>query len=63
MTKRDSHKKIDREIRKWMSLYASEYSTATEAAENCAWGLDHDEWLDDELHPVWEIALEWVDEE
>lgn len=31
---------------------------ATTIAESVAQDLDHDEWLDDETHPVWEIAAE-----
>jgi len=30
---------------------------ATQLAEYAAWGVDHDEWLDDEIHWVWELAL------
>jgi len=31
---------------------------ATPIAESIAHDLGHDEWLDDETHPVWEIAAE-----
>jgi len=31
---------------------------ATLLAENAAHAFDHDEWLDDETHYVWELALE-----
>jgi len=30
----------------------------TRLAENAAWHFDHDEWLDDETHWVWDVALE-----
>jgi D-alanyl-D-alanine dipeptidase len=30
---------------------------ATKIAESVAQDLEHAEWLDDETHPVWEIAL------
>lgn len=33
----------------------------TELAELAAHELDHDEWLDDELHEVWELAIEVAD--
>lgn len=56
--------KIERDIHNWMRFNASEYHTATDAAENCAWELDEtNTWLDDELHPVWSIALEYVEGE
>jgi hypothetical protein len=29
---------------------------ATGLAEFVAYSLDHDEWLDDEAHPLWDIA-------
>lgn len=33
----------------------------TELAEATADEFDHDEWLDDEFHPVWEWAIEASD--
>lgn len=30
----------------------------TSLAEQCAWDLDHDEWLDDDTHIVWDIAVD-----
>jgi len=39
-----------------------ESGTATELAENVAHELDHDEWLDEEDHYVWEAALLAFDE-
>jgi len=33
--------------------------TATELAELTAWHFASEEWIDDETHPVWEIALEF----
>ena len=30
---------------------------ATKLAENIAWELNHDEWLDDETHEVWDVAM------
>lgn len=30
----------------------------TELAEAAAHELDHDEWLDDETHEVWDLAIE-----
>jgi len=32
---------------------------ATILAEECAATMDHDEWLDDPDHVVWEVALEF----
>ena len=34
---------------------------ATKLAENIAWELKHDEWLDQEDHELWDIALELAD--
>lgn len=31
---------------------------ATQLAEDTAWALGHAEWLDDETHVVWDIAVE-----
>jgi hypothetical protein len=33
-------------------------ATPTELAENAAIHLDHDEWLDDSDHWIWELAIE-----
>lgn len=33
----------------------------TRLAEEAAWHFDHDEWLDDELHFVWEAAIDAAD--
>lgn len=60
--------KLHQEIKAWMTqeleldgdrYYDSggEFNT-TMLAENCAWDLGHDEWLDDDLHIVWEIAAD-----
>ena len=53
-------------LRKWMqdelAVYHRLYEgsagelNATGLAEAAAWAFDHDEWLDDETHEVWEIA-------
>ena len=37
----------------------------TRLAENAAWEFDHDEWLDDETHWVWDLAVDigaWAEE-
>jgi len=33
----------------------------TTLAEDCAHALDHDEWLDDPDHEVWEVAVDMAD--
>lgn len=33
----------------------------TRLVENAAWHFDHDEWLDDETHWVWDLAVEIAD--
>lgn len=35
---------------------------ATRVAENIAWESDHDEWLDDDTHEVWDVALKVAEE-
>jgi hypothetical protein len=52
----------ERDIRAWMRLHAEHYETSTELAEACAIALDHDEWLDNELHTIWDVAVELMDE-
>ena len=34
----------------------------TTLAEDVAWELGHDEWLDDEAHMVWELVVEAAEE-
>lgn len=33
---------------------------STQLAESTAWDFNHDEWLDDETHEVWDIAFDVV---
>jgi hypothetical protein len=58
---------LARKIRTWMTYEMSGFfkpNCATALAEQCADALDDtDTWLDDELHPVWDIALEFFDGE
>lgn len=35
----------------------------TQFVENCAHSLDHDEWLDDPDHWVWEMALDFIEDD
>ena len=39
----------------WYQGYEVNY---TRLAENAAWHFNHDEWLDDECHWVWELAIQ-----
>jgi len=54
---------LKRQARDYMQAEARNCETATQLAENTAWHFDHDEWLDDELHWVWELALDNFPEE
>ena len=36
----------------------TEECNATELAENVAHALNHDEWLDESTHPLWDIAAD-----
>jgi len=47
------------DIRHWFASHADEYANETEAAEACSNALGRDEWLDDECHILWEIALDY----
>lgn len=50
---------LENNIRMHMRVEASYVDNATNLAENTAWAMDHDEWLDDETHEVWVIATEF----
>ena len=39
-------------------LYDDPNVTATELAEVIAWEMNHDEWLDDPDHWIWDLALD-----
>jgi len=36
--------------------------SASLLAEECAFAMGHDEWLDDPDHEVWEVALEYFED-
>lgn len=46
----------------WMSqmLTDNPHLTATALAEGVATALDHDSWLDDESHWIWDLAVDMV---
>ncbi len=49
--------------RKWMTRNVQRDPVTgevnfTELAENTAHALDHDEWLDEETHWIWDLAVE-----
>ncbi len=45
-----------RRIQAFMLAERAEVESATMLAENAAHAFDHDEWLDDETHIVWDLA-------
>jgi hypothetical protein len=57
-------------VKRWMLLYMQSKAgdhlfdgktgelNTTLLAENAAHAFDHDEWLDDETHYIWEVAFE-----
>ncbi len=57
---------MEREIRRWMMGQCSgrgfemttDFESATQLAEAAADALDIDSALDDETHPIWDIALD-----
>jgi len=44
----------------WMKQAKHEHDNATSLAEAAAHAVDHDEWLDDEQHWVWELAIQVI---
>lgn len=51
---------IELAIKNWMRYNYQYHDNATELAENCAWALDQDQWLDDPDHIIWDIALDYT---
>ena len=53
--------------KKWMNDNKYDYydefldKDYTKIAEDCAIAMDHDEWLDDETHWIWDLALDILD--
>ena len=63
-TKHDNCRAVPHRVRAWMAENAADYRDIqagepnyTALAEIAAWEFDHDEWLDDPDHGVWEWAL------
>lgn len=48
------------QVRNFMADEAASYETATELAEAAAYEANHIDWLHDETHWVWEIALDYI---
>ncbi|MNY65361.1 hypothetical protein D3C86_2026230 [compost metagenome] len=51
---------LETSVRRWMALNHAEYETATDLTEAAASEFDTCNWLDDETHPIWDWALEFV---
>ena len=51
-------------IRAWMAnaILEERYESATKLAEDCAIALEHPEWLDGDLHIVWDLAVEYIND-
>lgn len=49
-------KPMKKVIMSYMRNEVSHVHSATELAENAAYDLGHEEWLDDETHQVWDCA-------
>ena len=52
--------KIKEHVKNWMIHYADRYSKATTLAEDAARVFNHDEWLADETHWIWDLAIEII---
>ncbi len=50
---------LEKSIRAHMLLEAPYVDNATNLAEATADVMDHMEWLDDETHVIWDLALEF----
>ena len=52
-----------KQINHWFQVYIADYTPddLVQACENCAHFYNHDEWLDDPEHEVWEIGAEWFE--
>jgi hypothetical protein len=55
---------LEKSIRDWMRRHVEEHRdrktdeiNCTGLAESCAFDLGHAEWLDDETHEVWDVAV------
>lgn len=49
-------------VKQWMESHHQDYGdNLTKLAENAAWEFDHDEWLDDQDHWVWELSVDVMD--
>lgn len=49
---------IQEQALNWMRLHYNDYNNMTNLAEHCAIHLNHDEWLDDETHWIWDVAYQ-----
>lgn len=54
---------VFRAIRGWMSNNWEYFNNSTVLAEEAVYLFGEDEWLDCETHPIWELALEYMEEE
>ena len=52
---------MESDIRRYMRLHANEFDNATNLAEECSKHLNHDEWLDDPDHIIWDLAIEYME--
>lgn len=54
---------LERKIRNWLAFNCDGCENPTQLAEECAIAFDHDEWLDEETHPLWEWVLDYFQED
>ena len=61
-----SGKSLRQRVKHWMWIRIQQDDdigmTCTELAEEAAIYFDHDKWLDDETHWIWELAFEVVED-
>ena len=55
-----SEKMLRRMVRRFMTNWGHEYDGPTALSEAAACDCDHDEWLDDETHWIWDFALRYA---
>ena len=48
------------QVKNFMANEANSYETATELAEAAAYEADRPDWISDETHWIWEVALDYI---
>ena len=49
-----------KQVKNFMESEAANFETATELAEAAAYEADRLDWIADETHWIWEVALDYI---